>query len=1238
MRRFELSEGTSNKFWEVDVEGTAMTVHFGRIGTSGQTQTKSFASAEKAGAERDKLVKEKVKKGYKEVGSNASVALAQAPAKPAAKPAAAAAPPAPAPAPAPAASPPPKPRATTGAVHWTDAALRAAAPIRGSDVVPPRAPDAKAIYARLRKAAQGLDKLVVAGLKYPNADREKMELARSFFADASFATPLDLDTQAAAYALFSKPVSWNDEDRGEDFVRFWVGAAGPAFAIEAFARASKLHGYAKHETHLAIVTKAVDEQEWWRARGNTAWRGLRLAAAIASEEEYPALVDLAKKLRGEIGAPAAAAIAAAFARADWCRESADVAIATPSQHGTHDWYWPLLLGMDGIDDAIALVDKAGQSAWYLASAIDSLRWDIVARFGASAQKLLVDIVRKAGVAGVERMRSIAEALALIATPDVAELFVSCLGSKELRAIAAEFLQSNPDVSLEPLAIAASQKGAAAEAARAVLRPTIAAAPELAAKLKATLTPAAQAVIASIEEHARVREEAKPEELPRVLREPPWTTKRTAAPPKVVAGLQMIVENEAVEWKPGEQEQKRGGQWLEEKPGEAKKTAEKILAAGKSKPSPTERSWNLTSASLFAHLPKKELLEVLKEIDFRRFNWSYYGVMDVLVARHGLDMLDAALRFADEIDAVAGVEAVARVNSPRVAPLMADAYVRLKKAKGAALEWLLAFPKAAAFGLVPSAVGQPGKARAAAETALRALAARGHRAEIEAAAKRYGATAAEAVREVLDFDPLFTFPTKLPKMPAFWNAGALGRPLLRGGEKALPLAALDALGTMLAFTSPDDPYPGIADVKEACDPRSLAELSWDLFQAWLVAGAPSKEQWAFLALGIFGDDECARKLTPLVRAWPGEAAHARAVVGLDVLARIGTDVALMHLHGIAQKLKFKGLQEKAREKIDQIAEARGLTAEELADRLVPDLGLDEDGSLALDFGERKFRVVFDETLKPAVTDDAGKRLPDLPKAKQTDDAEKAKEATDTWKALKKDAKTIAQGQILRLEIAMCTQRRWDEDVFRRFLLEHPLVIHLVRRLVWGVYDEKNALAATFRVAEDRSLSNAEDAPYELPTGARVGIVHRLELTDAQAAAWGQVLGDYEILQPFSQLAREIAAPTADEKNGKKLERVVGLKVPTGKVLGLDHRGWQRGAPQDGGVVCWYEKKLGGGLVACLDLDPGIFTGMVGEAPEQKLGAVTVSKGYSWRAEDNLAFGALGPIAFSELLRDLDSLRS
>jgi len=66
-RRFEFSEGSSNKFWEIRVEGESHTVRFGKIGTDGQTKTKEFESAAAARSDADKLIAEKTKKGYEEV-------------------------------------------------------------------------------------------------------------------------------------------------------------------------------------------------------------------------------------------------------------------------------------------------------------------------------------------------------------------------------------------------------------------------------------------------------------------------------------------------------------------------------------------------------------------------------------------------------------------------------------------------------------------------------------------------------------------------------------------------------------------------------------------------------------------------------------------------------------------------------------------------------------------------------------------------------------------------------------------------------------------------------------------------------------------------------------------------------------------------------------------------------------------------------------------------------------------
>ena len=65
-RYFEFVSGNSAKFWELGISGTEVTVRFGRIGTDGQTQVKSFPDSAAANRHAEKLVTAKIGKGYVE--------------------------------------------------------------------------------------------------------------------------------------------------------------------------------------------------------------------------------------------------------------------------------------------------------------------------------------------------------------------------------------------------------------------------------------------------------------------------------------------------------------------------------------------------------------------------------------------------------------------------------------------------------------------------------------------------------------------------------------------------------------------------------------------------------------------------------------------------------------------------------------------------------------------------------------------------------------------------------------------------------------------------------------------------------------------------------------------------------------------------------------------------------------------------------------------------------------------
>jgi predicted DNA-binding WGR domain protein len=64
-QRFTSTENNSNKFWEVANDRNKLVVRFGKIATKGQTQVKTFADDVAAEKEKEKLIREKLARGYK---------------------------------------------------------------------------------------------------------------------------------------------------------------------------------------------------------------------------------------------------------------------------------------------------------------------------------------------------------------------------------------------------------------------------------------------------------------------------------------------------------------------------------------------------------------------------------------------------------------------------------------------------------------------------------------------------------------------------------------------------------------------------------------------------------------------------------------------------------------------------------------------------------------------------------------------------------------------------------------------------------------------------------------------------------------------------------------------------------------------------------------------------------------------------------------------------------------------
>ncbi len=1282
MRRFEYWDTKSSKFWQVEVDGFGLTVRFGRIGTEGQTKSKAFDHAEKAATEAEKLIRQKIRKGYVEVAADGPVAErlpeTEAQAQLAAErtststegKATSTGP----------VSPSPASRATglsaaaneaeAEVFEWTDR-LSKLAFARTGQTAGFRRPKSK---NKLWQGIRAFMRIRADGLKETRAlegsDLQALvdtALERSQLLEPP-KSPAPVEVEGAMMAVAA--LRFDHEDTWNPLLDFWVTAFGLETALRALVASAQMKLTFNQSDQERLLT--------WGGQNTLAkgfvdpWARLREHLARADTENQLTLQEVADELRRHDDQETRVGIAFLFPdRPDWAEQEWVDGAAGDSV------YAALLACSMNNAGLVCASEEFLTQAPLVGARLDDPRTVAVSILQSNGPDVVSKLVSELRAFKYGDTRAgLAECLACVRRPESIEALIEYVEEPKVASFLQRVSRWHPTVSLGPLAAATAAGGRRSEVAGRLLagllrREGDRLAPQIEA-LSDTEQKAVRELLGSMETSG----EAPLESLPEILTRPPWAEKRKKAEFPTLKELPFPKFEELVDWRPGERAQWLAGMSPErpkahprpaeyfdnylrsnflfpmgideltelarDQPDEAREVIRRAASKKmKSQKGRSDQQWGVPLEYVLTFPPTVATM-VLQAYPVGVFRESTSLVYQKLAAEHGFDALDhlvdAAARHPLE-----ALPALAPFHSLRPATAVVAALGK-RKGRAEALAWIERRPLAAALGLLHVGVVNNRKTRDLAVEGLHVALRRADReavaAVIDGADEQWG----DSARSLLAFDPRELYPSRLPAKPPFWRPETFSRPRLSqstvaGGSGVLPAEAVEHLGTMLSFTPTDVVYAGILDVLEACDRDSLAAFAWDLFEAWREAGMPPKEGWAFTALGILGNDDTARKLAPLLRVWPGEGGHQRAVTGLEVLARIGTDLALMHLNGIAQKLKFKGLKAKAREKITEIAERRGLTREQLSDRLVPTLGLDAHGSVDLDFGPRSFRVGFDEQLKPFVWDD-GKLRANLPKPRKDDDPEAAEAATERFKALKKDVRALGKIELARLEGAMVLRRRWALADFRRFLVEHPLLQHLVRRLVWGVYDAEDTLVDAFRVAEDGTFADIDDQALDLPGGAIVGLAHALELGDERSVAFAEILSDYEILQPFQQLGRSVHRLTDTERESKTLTRWQGRIVPFGRVLQLEKKNWIRGEAQDAGISWWYERPVGdrGELSIFLYLDPGIFTGMAGESGDQTLREVQVGRAGEAESRSRVAFSELDEVSASEMIRDLENVVS
>ena len=368
----------------------------------------------------------------------------------------------------------------------------------------------------------------------------------------------------------------------------------------------------------------------------------------------------------------------------------------------------------------------------------------------------------------------------------------------------------------------------------------------------------------------------------------------------------------------------------------------------------------------------------------------------------------------------------------------------------------------------------------------------------------------------------------------------------------------------------------------------------------------------------------------IKDWYGSrAGQGKALI--TMLAWIEHPSATQLMLAIASRFRTKSFQEEATRQAEMLAERKGWTLAELADRTVPTAGFDETGSMELSYGDRTFTAKMLPDFKVELFNPEGKKIASLPEPRQTDNAELAKESKKAFGNAKKELQRIVALQSERLYEALCTARQWKYDDWESYLHQHPVLRHLVQRLVWGQLED-GRIARTFRPLEDGTLTDFEDNEVHLAKEALVCVAHDTILVPHDVKAWQKHLVDYEIKPLFQQFGKGVYELPESRRKDDEIKDFKGYMIDSFALRGRATKlGYTRGPAEDGGWFHVYTKRF-----PTLALEANIeFTGS--PLPEESRNVALVGLSFGNTSSEGGGHGKLPlqrvpPVLLSECYND------
>lgn len=246
--------------------------------------------------------------------------------------------------------------------------------------------------------------------------------------------------------------------------------------------------------------------------------------------------------------------------------------------------------------------------------------------------------------------------------------------------------------------------------------------------------------------------------------------------------------------------------------------------------------------------------------------------------------------------------------------------------------------------------------------------------------------------------------------------------------------------------------------------------------------------------------------------------------LFVLGELPGIESVSMLNELMQKMKYPSARQLIEKALDAAAMRNNMSRDDLDELSVPDFGLASNGQLHRAIGDvtAVIEVAPDCNVDLMWCKTSGKLQKTLPASIKDEHAAEIKEL----KKLVADIRSTLQAHTSRIEKLFLRPQPWSYGEWRARYLDHPLLQHITRKLIWQL-DSSNSRLSVILV-EGRLVDAGRNEITVHDSATVVRLWHPVLASTDEVLAWRKFIYSQGMTQPFKQAHREVYLLTDAER--------------------------------------------------------------------------------------------------------------